>query len=91
MNFHRESAKDKPELSKKRRICWIVTKTNQEDGELIGLKEERPRVSLKITYCFVSGLLNDSPALHAPAHVSFTSILYLSLYSVTNSFLGSTH
>ena len=86
--LQRESAKDKPELSKKRRIRWIATNTNQEDGKLVGLAEERPRVSLKITYCSVSGLLNNSTALHAPAHVSFTSIFYLSLYSVINSVFG---
>ena len=89
--LHRESAKVKPKLSEKRRICWVASKMNQKDRELMGLTEERLRVSLKITYCSVSGLLNNSTALHAPAHVSFTSIFYLSLYSVTNSFLGSTH
>ena len=64
-------------------------------GESVGLPQRRTkrmesssdwqRVSLKITYCSVSGLLNNSTALHAPTHVSFTSIFYLSLYSVINS------
>ena len=81
LRLGRGSTKEKQKLPKKK-IGSVGSPHRHPRGENSLEEKEQPRVSLKITYCSFSGLLNKSTTLHAPTNVSFTPICPIPLYPV---------